>query len=184
MSEGPKVDVELIRSVLPGMATGVVSRLHALTGQPATIVMFVVDVEGNLHGTNNFTTNQDMEAFICALADGYREKSEAMGEEMLTRLYYEAHITITPDSFITYEDFAAGVANDDWRVGKFEHDDVDGIAGKWFISAKHRSETRIREMVRGMLSSLEVAELAVERWKIEEAMMDSKHGDSEEMLNA
>lgn len=74
-------NADLIRSVLPGMATGVVSRLHTLTGQPATIVMFVVDVEGNLHGTNNFTSNQDMEAFICALADGYREKAAAMLEQ-------------------------------------------------------------------------------------------------------
>lgn len=81
MSEEPKVDAELIRSVLPGMATGVVSRLHSLTGQPATIVMFVVDVEGNLHGTNNFTSNQDMEAFVCALADGYREKNAALLEQ-------------------------------------------------------------------------------------------------------
>lgn len=85
MSDAPEANAELIRSVLPGMATGVVSRLHTLTGQPVTIAAFVIDVEGNLHGTNNFASNQDMEAFICSLADGYREKNAALLEQQRKR---------------------------------------------------------------------------------------------------
>jgi hypothetical protein len=52
--------------------------------------------------------------------------------------YFEAHITCEP-----IEEFRRihGVMQPmtDWRVSKFEHDDVDEITGKWFLSSRHAS---------------------------------------------
>lgn len=104
----------------------------------------------------------------------------------VARLYYEAHITVEPleaESF-SYSDFADAIAQDhkSWRASKFEHDDVDNIADKWFLSAKCNELDAIKWAVRTMLADLRSHGFVIERWKIEEAVLDSKHGDDEEKL--
>lgn len=100
------------------------------------------------------------------------------------RLYYETHITVEPmqaESF-SYEDFAARMAALGWRASKFEHDDVDQIAGKWFLSNKDQRKKTIKKEVPKMLKFLREKGFTVERWKIEKAVLDSKYGDTEDML--
>lgn len=105
----------------------------------------------------------------------------------VARLYYEAHITVEPldaESF-GYSDFVDAIEQDhkNWRASKFEHDDVDNIADKWFLSAKSSHLDSMKWSVRTMLADLRSHGFVIERWKIEEAVLDSKHGDSEETLN-
>lgn len=105
----------------------------------------------------------------------------------VARLYYEAHITVEPlnaESF-SYEDFVDAIAQDHkaWRASKFEHDDVDNIADKWFLSAKSTELVSIKWTVKSMLADLRLHGFTIDRWKIEEAVLDSKHGDGEEKLN-
>lgn len=102
----------------------------------------------------------------------------------VARLHYEAHITVAPlaaESF-SYEDFAEGVKPFHWRASKFEHDDVDEIAGKWFLSAKSSHLDSIKWSVVCMITWLRERGFVIERWKIEDAVLDSKHGDPESML--
>jgi|SRR6185369_3326168 len=96
-----------------------------------------------------------------------------------TRLYYEAHITFEPakSEGYTYENFASGMRALGWRASKFEHDDVDGIAGKWFVSARDKSYSRLKGRVVGMVNGLSYCG-KVMRYKIEETMLDSKEGDT------
>lgn len=92
---------------------------------------------------------------------------------------YEAHITVEPmvaESF-SYEDFAAYVAEAGWRASKFEHDDVDGIAGKWFLSCAYDERDVICRRTTHSVEHLTKRGFTVLRWKIEETLFDSKHGD-------
>lgn len=107
--------------------------------------------------------------------------------DTMARLYYEAHITVEPldaESF-GYSDFVDAIEQDhkNWRASKFEHDDVDNIADKWFLSAKSNHLPAMKWAVSTMLADLRGHGFVIERWKIEEAVLDSKYGDSEEMLN-
>lgn len=93
---------------------------------------------------------------------------------------YEAHITVEPmvaESF-SYEDFAENVLRHRWRASKFDHDDVDGIAGKWFISYASDDRLTITTETRNMVRFLEAEGFTVLRWKVEETLFDSKHGDA------
>lgn len=111
------------------------------------------------------------QSYMAALTPGY------------ARLYYEAHITVAAPPRGDYDTFVRKVTSEDWRASKFEHDDVDHIEGKWFLSAKAKAGHAIKAMVLGMLHELRSAGFTVERWKIEEAMLDSKYGDPEEALS-
>lgn len=94
---------------------------------------------------------------------------------------YEAHITVEPgcDTVeLTYEEFVARSAESMWKASKFEHDDVDGIAGKWFLSASADNRDVIVMGVAGMVHGLECSGFTVLRWKIEETLYDSKAGDN------
>lgn len=96
--------------------------------------------------------------------------------------YFEAHITFQPDisemyrEKASYELFAETMSELGWRASKFEHDDVDGIAGKWFVSFRSEHYSVIENEVRGMINGLS-ANGTVERYKIEETLLDSKCGD-------
>lgn len=92
---------------------------------------------------------------------------------------YEAHITVEPmqaEGFY-YEDFADAIQSDGWRASKFDHDDVDGIAGKWFMSYASDDRLTICAETRNMVRRLKSQEFTVLRWKVEETLFDSKHGD-------
>src|SRR6187455_1929922 len=58
---------------------------------------------------------------------------------MKARLYYEVHITVEPKPLTTYEEFVDNLPSM-WRASKFEHDDVDHIQGKWFLSGRFINE--------------------------------------------
>lgn len=108
--------------------------------------------------------------------------AETVLPDTITR-YFEAHITFMPDSVemyrdkMSYAEFAEAMSELGWRASKFEHDDVDGIAGKWFVSARDASYAKLESEVRGMVHGLS-ASGTVERYKIEETLLDSKCRDT------
>ena len=106
---------------------------------------------------------------------------DAIAETMLpetTERYFEAHITVEPHEEHTFEEFAAMATEFDWRASRFDEDHVDDATGKWFMSFRHTSYERIVREVRGMVYSLQQADTVVSRYKIEETLLDSKHGDT------
>lgn len=88
---------------------------------------------------------------------------------------YEAHITVEPTDEHTFEQFAQDCKEICWNASMFEHDDVDGIAGKWFMS--YASDDR-SDMVNAVRSTVEALEQSVTvlRWKVEKTLYDSKEG--------
>lgn len=98
--------------------------------------------------------------------------------------YYEAHLTVTPKSGqrwvgpvdMSYMDFADRSAEVGWKASMFEHDDVDDVAGKWFLSARNTDADAIINEVKGMVHGLTCSDYTVERWKIEWTLYDSKLG--------
>jgi hypothetical protein len=92
---------------------------------------------------------------------------------------YEAHITVEPYTGpgMTWGRFVDYLFPHRWRAGMFEHDDVDGIAGKWFMSMASDDRQTITTETRNMVRFLEADHFKVLRWKVEETLFDSKHGD-------
>ena len=90
--------------------------------------------------------------------------------------YFEAHVTVEPIQGIMrdYDAFAEYCRKIGWRASRFEHDDVDEIAGKWFMSTRHPSHSQTVQMVQGVLNN---APGHILRYKIEETLLDSKCGD-------
>jgi hypothetical protein len=65
----------------------------------------------------------------------------------------------------------------EWKASRFEVDEVDDIAGKWFMSARDTNYLRLFHRTQGMVYSLGQADTEVLRYKIEETLIDSKCGD-------
>lgn len=100
-----------------------------------------------------------------------------------SRLYLEAHITVEPvpdtqPGHTEFDIFRDAFSDDTWRVSSFSEDDVDQIEGKWFITCRHQSLSVIIAMVREMVAQLQELGLTVLRWKIEDTLLDSRHGDT------
>lgn len=95
-----------------------------------------------------------------------------------SRLYYEAHITVEPATDRTFDQFRFAWSDDTWRVSSFSEDDVDQIEGKWFITCRHTSYQMIHTRVHNKVRELTEAGLTVQRYKIEDTLLDSKHGDT------
>jgi len=93
-----------------------------------------------------------------------------------SRLYYEAHLTVEPGEG-SFDDFRDTFQSDNWRVSAFAEDDVDQIVGKWFITSRATSQAQMIKMVRDMRADLEANGLTVLRSKIEDTLLDTKHGD-------
>lgn len=105
----------------------------------------------------------------------------------VTRLYFEAHITVDPSPTeamyrnktpVDYESFCFAAEALGWKCSKFDHDDVDGIAGMWFMSAKSGKWEVIQVDVLNTVATLEAAGYTVARAKIENAVWDTKYGDN------
>lgn len=92
------------------------------------------------------------------------------------RLYYEAHLTVEPGQG-SFDEFRQTYQSASWRVSTFSEDDVDNIVGKWFITSRAESQQQMIAMVRDMRADLEAAGLTVLRAKIEDTVLDTKHGD-------
>lgn len=103
--------------------------------------------------------------------------NEHQNEFDASRLYYEAHLTIEPDAATSFDDFRDTFQSDSWRVSAFAEDDVDQIVGKWFITSRATSQAQMIKMVRDMRADLEANGLTVLRSKIEDTLLDTKHGD-------
>jgi hypothetical protein len=89
---------------------------------------------------------------------------------------YEAHITVQPSAEHSYAEFAAALRELGWKPSMFEHDEVDDIAGKWFVSYASDDRDEIINEVKGMIHGLSCAGEEVLRWKIEQTLFDSKAG--------
>lgn len=91
---------------------------------------------------------------------------------------YEAHITVEPatgEGDVSFERFAEVVQQGgQWRASKFEHDDVDGMAGKWFMSYASDDRNNIFQVTQDTVAGLKDAGATVLRWKIEETLFDTK----------
>lgn len=94
-----------------------------------------------------------------------------------SRLYFEAHITLTP---LTPEDQSLLTdllgADTLWRQASFSQETKEHRASA-FITCRHRSLTEIKSAVRLRVSQLQLLGLEVTRWKIEDTLLDSRHGD-------
>lgn len=104
-----------------------------------------------------------------------------------TRLYFEAHITVDPKpteemyrnkNLADYGIFCNAAEILGWKCSKFDHDDVDNIVGMWFMSAKADTWDEIKELTQYAVESLEAAGWTVARAKIENAVWDTKYGDT------
>lgn len=91
---------------------------------------------------------------------------------------YEAHITCEPSDEYTYEEFVAAAKVWGWKASRFDHDDVDGIAGKWFCSYGSDDRDKIIAELQGLVHGMEAAGTPVIRAKLEETLFDTKHGDT------
>lgn len=119
----------------------------------------------------------------------WRDNAHSWANDMRSRLYLEAHITVKPPTLAEYEaapkggvydfeEFANVVSLLGWRASMFAADEVDGITGKWFASSRAERLTTIAYSVLAAVSKLEEIGLVVERWKIEDTLFDSKQGDA------
>jgi hypothetical protein len=99
--------------------------------------------------------------------------------------YYEAHVTV--DAPVAAQDeenwqefkFLAGPLG--WRASKFSEDEVDDYHGKWFLSARGEILEDVIMSVETVVVALSGYGYKVLRWKVEDTVLDSKHGDK---LNA
>jgi hypothetical protein len=90
---------------------------------------------------------------------------------------YEIHVTVTPKDARLYDDFKSMADAGGWKTSMFDHDDVDDIAGKWFITTHTEYETQAYDRMRGMVYFLQRTGFTVERSKIEHIVYDTKRGD-------
>lgn len=98
------------------------------------------------------------------------------------RLYYEMHITVKAVG--EWDAFAGAVTHAKWKASKFDVDDVDAMHGQWFLSARWPTMEGCKKRMKAALDALRARGYEILRWKIEDTMLDSKHGDTEEMLRA
>jgi hypothetical protein len=98
---------------------------------------------------------------------------------------FEIHITLEPCGNKSYDEFVAVVLGTigSWKVRKFEHDGVDGMEGKWFLTRRESTLEMAKTRARQIVRCLEFFNAQVLRFKIEQTMIDSKLGDDYETLH-
>jgi hypothetical protein len=95
---------------------------------------------------------------------------------IVERLYCEMHITVEP-SVMSTQEFRELNADDTWRFSSFDEDDVDGIEGKWFLTARANTQSEAMTELLTKVDELRDAGHTVSRAKIEDTVFDTKHGD-------
>ena len=95
-----------------------------------------------------------------------------------SRLYYEAHITVAAKTPDKWPQFTAWAEANELRASKFDVDDVDQYHGAWFLSGRDTELNSIKERIGAAVQSLQKSGYMVMRWKIEDTVLDSKHGDT------
>lgn len=93
------------------------------------------------------------------------------------RLYFESHITIDRPETNDWNLFKWIGLKYDWKCSKFDQDDVDGYHDKWFMSARDTDLETLKNRIKTTINSLTDKSFNVIRWKIEDTVLDSKHGD-------
>jgi hypothetical protein len=124
-----------------------------------------------------------------------RKKIEMNLLDNHAQFYYETHLTFDPkNAEVSYEDFARTAREAGWKASKFEHDDVDGIEGMWFMS--HRCDnpheiivqenagvpSDLKNEIIGWIHGASCNGLDCVRWKVERTVADSKLGHRVEDL--
>lgn len=100
------------------------------------------------------------------------------------RLYFELHITVEafgfPSTDKDWQDSKKGmsIVLPMWRVSKFSEDEVDDYHGKWFMSARVTDPTWIKPFLANAVQFIKQGGYEVLRWKAEDTIFDSKHGDT------
>ena len=99
------------------------------------------------------------------------------------RHYFELHITVEAidiDPIQQWEDFKKGmkILLPMWRVSKFSEDEVDDYHGKWFMSARVTDPNWIKPFLANAVQFIKQGGYEVLRWKAEDTIFDSKHGDT------
>lgn len=100
------------------------------------------------------------------------------------RLYFEAHITVTPpdkDPHVVdmiWDQFITDAMEQGWRASRFDVDEVDHYDGAWFLSTRGQDYDAILEDIRKQKKLLVDAGYLFVRAKIEDTLFDTKHGDS------
>ena len=89
-------------------------------------------------------------------------------------MIYELHLTVTPVE--SCRDSLTQAA-EGWKFSCFDEDEVDGIAGKWFLTTHRALGTTAHSDIFKTASSLRELGFNVERAKIERVMFDTKTGD-------
>jgi hypothetical protein len=93
--------------------------------------------------------------------------------------HFELNITVEPCKGASpYESFQLDAYNLGWKTSKFDHDDVDDIAGKWFATRHAETKGGAKALMVLALDAFKKAGYTVSRWKIEKIVFDSKHGSS------
>ena len=102
---------------------------------------------------------------------------------MTTRLYYEAHVTIDPVFGERYAHCAAVGAFAGFRLAElFMLKDGSPHTGDTFMTCRTKDLDAIKSRTLSVVQQLERDGFHVRRWKIEEALLDSKSGDLLEAL--
>jgi hypothetical protein len=100
------------------------------------------------------------------------------------RLYYEAHVTVEAvegdgeEAARAWQAFKLACGTLGWRASKFSEDEVDDYHGKWFISWRGEELDATMDSIRSVVDMLEKGEYKIIRWKVEDTVYDSKHGDT------
>ncbi len=98
----------------------------------------------------------------------------------MTRLYYEAHITVRPPMFgtINWTWFSSFAERNQFKASRFDVDEVDQYDGCWFLSARDTNLQALKEKIKIANHSLIDSSFKPVRWKIEDTLLDSKYGDT------
>lgn len=91
------------------------------------------------------------------------------------RLYYEAHVNFArnADTELAGAKLEAELPN--WKLATFEmHKDREPTG---FITGRHKSLVEIKRQTLAVVCKLREWGFEVLRWKIEDTVLDSKHGD-------
>lgn len=94
------------------------------------------------------------------------------------RLYFELHVTVEESKLMQFADFALLAEEIGWRASRFDEDLVDDYHGKWFASARVKDRNAICDELHSAIDKFAGHGCAILRWKAEDTLLDSKHGDT------
>lgn len=92
--------------------------------------------------------------------------------------YFELHITaMEGDDFEHFRNMCNDWVGIEWRASRFQEDDVDGMSGKWFCSARVQDLEEVMPALRKMRNLLLSNGYLPIRAKAEDTLFDTRCGD-------